>query len=251
MKPLERPARALIDRARAAENPTDEDRRRVRMRVMAAVAAGAATAAVTTTAATAAGSTAASATVGTSTLLWAGVSKSVAIGAIAGLVAIGGSEMLRAAGGPESPAPLAPSARVAAMTVGKPAVPRAAESVSDPPPPKSSADVKPAKPAESNRDARAPGSASLKEEVELLKEARRAMATGDDTKAKRLLDEHADRFKSGALKDERLAARAMLLCQQGPSEEARRAAAQFFAEAQSTVLAERVRAACARLEEKK
>jgi hypothetical protein len=59
-----------------------------------------------------------------------------------------------------------------------------------------------------------------------------------------LLDAHARKFASGSLKEERLAARAIALCEAGRAAEARRAAAQFFAEVRVSPLEARVRAAC-------
>jgi hypothetical protein len=59
-----------------------------------------------------------------------------------------------------------------------------------------------------------------------------------------LLDAHARRFAGGSLREERLAARAIALCEAGRTAEARGAAAQFFAEATGSPLEERVRAAC-------
>jgi hypothetical protein len=77
-----------------------------------------------------------------------------------------------------------------------------------------------------------------------LKEAQRATRAGETDRALELLDAHAARFKDGSFKEERLAARAIALCEAGRGEEARRAALQFFAEAKASPLEARVRAAC-------
>jgi len=79
-----------------------------------------------------------------------------------------------------------------------------------------------------------------------LKQAQQAIHSGETDRALALLDAHADRFQGGTFKEERLAARAIALCDAGRGPEARRAVAQFLAQARASQLEGRVRAACAR-----
>jgi hypothetical protein len=87
----------------------------------------------------------------------------------------------------------------------------------------------------------------VKDEVELLKDAQRAIAAGETDRALSLLDAHASRFQTGTFKGERLAARAIALCGSGRDAEARQAAAAFFAAEPGSPLSGRVRAACSRV----
>lgn len=233
MTPLKGTSRSLIAAARPAERPTDEDRARVRARVMAKVAgAGAAAAATGLAASGASASGAVAAGAG------AGVLKAIVVGAIAGICVVGAAEVAR----PPAPS-LAPRPVESAPAV----IVKSAEIGNFPPPP-----VEAPKPSSSAPEPRAarpeprpPSSAGLREEVEILKEAQRAIAAGETDRAVGLLDQHESRWKGGALLEERLAARAIALCGARKGPEARLAALRFFQEAKGSPLEERVRAACA------
>jgi hypothetical protein len=86
---------------------------------------------------------------------------------------------------------------------------------------------------------------SLAQEVALLEQAQRALRDGRGEAALALLDQHARRFPSGALRPESLAARVMALCRLHRQDQARSVARAFLAEAPASPLAPQVRASCA------
>ena len=165
-------------------------------------------------------------------------------GTIAGLFVVGAAEISRAPLPPRETRAVASASAIAIVTSATPRPARAPE-VSEPPPPAPSA-IEPRAP---RSEPKPPSSAGLRDEIELLKEAQKAIAGGETDRAMSLLDAHADRFKGGALAEERLAARAIALCQAagepGRRAEARRAFSRFLAEAKASPLEPRVRAACA------
>lgn len=255
MKPLNGTSRALIEAARAAERPSDADRARVRARVMTRIAAGgvaaAAIAAAGEVAGKAAAGAAASSAVGAAAGAGAtlGVTKAIVAGTIAGLFVVGAAEITRAPLPPREPRAITGASASASAIVPSAAPPRApAPELIEPPPPAPSA-IEPRAP---RPEPKPPSSAGLRDEIELLKEAQKAIAGGETDRAMSLLDAHADRFKGGALAEERLAARAIALCQAahepGRRAEARRAFSRFLAEAKASPLEPRVRAACAGVE---
>lgn len=274
MTPLPRPARALIEAARSAEQPTLADKRRVRARLAAHLAGAAAAAAASATANAAAsagasgaasaagegasvvalntGSSAATTLAASGTVkgtvgaaAWAGVAKAALLGALSGVCLIGGMEVLAPALAPvqEKAQSTEQAVNTASHRPNSESVPAPVQSAV--PAQDQGASARPA-PAAVRPEARPSGSA-LRDEVELLKQAQQAMAAGDNKRAVELLDSHAERFKSGALKGERLAARAIALCQAGRDEEARRAFAEFRSEAPGSPLEGRVRSACSGL----
>lgn len=248
MTPLRSPTRSLIEAARPAERPTVADRDRVRARVMSKIATAGAAAAIATATTKAAGNAAAgTAAAGAGTLgtaaaatgTTAGIVKAVVIGTLAGVCALGASQVTPKAP-PEAPRVTA-SAVVTSAPVARPEPPKVVEAApkpvaSTPEPPEQRVARPEPKPS---------GSAGMRGEIEVLKEAQRAIAAGQTDRAMALLDEHAQRWKGGALAEERLAARAIALCEAGRGDEARRAAARFLAEAKSSPLEPSVRAACA------
>jgi hypothetical protein len=90
----------------------------------------------------------------------------------------------------------------------------------------------------------APAVTTLREETSLLHSAQAALRT-DPARALELLDEHARRFPSGVLREERSAARVLALCALGRAAEARAEAARFVATWPRSLHADRVRASCA------
>ncbi|MBX3272056.1 MAG: hypothetical protein KF729_17455, partial [Sandaracinaceae bacterium] len=85
---------------------------------------------------------------------------------------------------------------------------------------------------------------SLSSETELLRDAHRALQAGAPARALTLLDEHAARFPSGALSEERAATRVLALCEAGREDSARSEAARFLAAHPRSMHAARVRASC-------
>ncbi|MCB9596698.1 MAG: hypothetical protein H6719_28495 [Sandaracinaceae bacterium] len=90
----------------------------------------------------------------------------------------------------------------------------------------------------------APVDSTLSEELVLLRGAQRAMSEQQPARALGLLDDHARRFPSGILEEEREAARVVALCQADRRDEARALAARFLRERPSSPHRARVRAAC-------
>jgi hypothetical protein len=87
--------------------------------------------------------------------------------------------------------------------------------------------------------------ASLEGELALLRGAQRSLKGGDGAEALAQLDALAQRYPTGVLREERLAARVLALCAAGRVEEAREAGRRFVAELPASVQAPRVRASCA------
>jgi hypothetical protein len=81
--------------------------------------------------------------------------------------------------------------------------------------------------------------------VVLLGRAKDAMNAGDPNAALALLDEHARRYPSGALAEERQAALVAVLCALGRTAEAGAVRAQILASVPASPYADTVRVACA------
>ena len=201
---------AFLDGVRRADDPTPDDERRVLGAVHGAVAAGL----VVGGAAGASKATKISALFGASGLKLFGVF--VGIGAFWW---IGGWVFPR-----HEAAPL-----FAIASAGhRPSEPAPPSSISQPLPSALGEPEKPpARPRTSDEArSRAPGPASLREEIALLAEVQAALAGGDGATALARLDGHvtADR----QLLTERRAARILALCSLGREDEARHAAAEFL-----------------------
>jgi hypothetical protein len=256
--------RALIKTARSGEDPSDDVRQRVHGAVLARIAAAAAvTTAVASTTTSTAAAEAAAAAAGGKWLATGVVAKSLLV---LSLVGAGAGAWVMAT----RPSPQAQSAEVATplntsapnkggqrreneptggmRTEDAPAPPlpppAIVESAPAKPPPRSlSAPAAPA-PHEVKKGDTPSSKGSVEEELLLLKEAQQKLQSGDPNKALDLLDAHAREHGEGALSEERQAARVLALCQAGRVEEARAAAAAFFAQKPDSPLAARVRAAC-------
>jgi hypothetical protein len=85
---------------------------------------------------------------------------------------------------------------------------------------------------------------SISEELELLRGAQQRLNRGEPAAALSLLSEHAQRFPSGVLWEEREASRVFALCRMGSREAARALAEKFIRRAPGSPFVERVRAAC-------
>jgi hypothetical protein len=90
----------------------------------------------------------------------------------------------------------------------------------------------------------APRVSPLEEEARLLRDAHRALAAGDPSRALALLDEDARRFPRGALEPERAAERVFALCATGDVDRATREAQAFVRLHAPGALANRVAEGC-------
>lgn len=255
--------RALLEAARGGLEPSAADRTRVRRGVAAALAAGAATA-------TAGATSSAAALTASAVPLALKVAVAFAVLAAAG----GGLAYVQRAPGHEGPTPRAASAPharqapVVAPTRSLPArpVPPAvapapvpiaavvrvpvATSASESAPRPTSRALGARLPTAPAAETPAPAPATIDElpaETALLRRAQAALAahtatSADDALA--ALDEHARRFPSGTLAEERDATRALALCAAGRVAEAQSAARSFLAAHPTSPLAHRVRSAC-------
>jgi hypothetical protein len=236
-------ARQILEGGRAGDEPTGEDRRRMRASVMRAIAAGGAIGAASAAAET---SAAAGLKVG-AVSAW-----KVAAGLfLAGAVAGAGAGAI----GSRDDAPR-PSTTAVASVRAAPVVParRPQEPLASPPgeapapaPAPSAAVPQPAPgpaPAAPRSSAAPPSPPedTLPAENQGLREAYGAMQGGDPARALALLDEQ--QAKGSALREEREAARVLALCQLGRVDEGRAAAARFLQASPRSPLADRVRNAC-------
>lgn len=95
----------------------------------------------------------------------------------------------------------------------------------------------------SSGDRTARGASELEAEARLLEQADADLRRGDPNGALLRLAEHAAKYPSGALREERQGIRAIALCRAG-KEEGKSAAERFLARSPSSSLASRIRAAC-------
>ncbi len=254
-------ARALIDEVREVDGPAPGDRDRVKRALVAAIAGGASLAASTAASTAAAGTTAATATAAAG-----GLSLGVKIAAVALVAAaLGGTALVVTAPPEPAPAPRRAAvhapARPSEPEILRPAIepappatvapePVAAEVAEELPAPEvvASAEV----PDVAPRVRRAPAApleiarvdSTLTEELALLRDAQRAMQADHPHDALSRLDDHARRFPSGVLEEEREAARVLALCRADRADEARALAERFLRERPSSPHRARVRAAC-------
>jgi hypothetical protein len=259
MSDLSHDARELILVAAREEGPTHGERERLRRAVFGAVAAGGAMLG----SASAAGA-ASSASAAKLTLLGGMAAKMsvaplaiwFAVGTAAGIATVAPVAAYRYATRPATepqalhtaaaPASLTPSPeQEPANAVARPGAPTQAE----PQPQARDADVAVA-PLDKKRqrpDTSAPSGepADLAVELALLGTAQRELAAGRAERALERLTEHEQRFPSGALLGERLAARVFALCALGRNAEARLAALEFERVAKGSPLTPRVLASCA------
>jgi RNA polymerase sigma-70 factor (ECF subfamily) len=84
----------------------------------------------------------------------------------------------------------------------------------------------------------------LEDETRQLREAHGALQSGDPAKALKLLDEQATTYASGQLREERTAARVLVLCKLGKVDLARAKASEFLRDNPQSPLADRVRGGC-------
>jgi hypothetical protein len=246
-------AREIMDAGRAGDEPTAEDRTRVRASILRAIAAGG----VIGVASTAAETSAAAGLKMGAVATWKLVAGLLLAGAVAGTGAGLAVSRSHEEAPPRSPAAVAAVTALPALPPAGP-TPEAAASgtpaVSPPvaAPPRTApqpgpiaaspragatplASAAPAAPQAKPED-------TLAEENQGLRDAHAAMQGGDPARALALLDEQ--QAKGSALREEREAARVLALCQLGRVDEGRAAAARFQKESPRSPLADRVRGAC-------
>jgi hypothetical protein len=86
---------------------------------------------------------------------------------------------------------------------------------------------------------------TLDQEMQLLKRAQVAQASGRPSEALSILAEHAKQFPNGKLAESREVARVIALCQSGQTQASRSAADRFLATRPNSPFASRVRGVCA------
>ncbi len=247
-------AREILDAGRAGDEPTAEDRTRVRASILRAIAAGGVIGVASTAAET---SAAAGLKVG-AVATWKIVAGLLLAGAVAGTgagIAVSRSHFdaprrsTVVAAVEAAPAPPPAERLPEAAASGAPAVspPVAAPPPTAPQPRPIAVSASP-RPGAAPLASAAPAAPQAKLEDTLaaenqgLREAHAAMQGGDPARALALLDEQQAR--GSALREEREAARVLALCQLGRVDEGRAAAARFLQEIPRSPLADRVRGAC-------
>jgi hypothetical protein len=250
-------ARAIVDAARDADDPTEADRRRVRAALSAAIAASGVAAAAPV--AKAAGS-AAAAGVGASASAVPLLAKAMAVTATLAAVGVGaylvaGDRRPERASGDDGARATAPTRRHGADSATAP----------DRPPHRPGDGMPAADGARSERDAAHMGSdddavvefdvdrvgapdrrpSTISAERELVAGARAAHRSGRPADALSALDHYARRFAGGKLLEERSALRVLVLCDLGRTSLAVREARAFLRRWPGSVQAERVRGSCA------
>jgi hypothetical protein len=234
MNDLDPRARAIVEAARDADDPTPADRSRIRRAVMVQLAVGVA---------------ASSAAAGTMTVGMKLGLAAVAV-SLAGGAAVGVVHWQRPQAEASAPAhrrtSIAPAHGTAPSPVAIPAI--------APPPGVAPLSVqsyerkpeRPRKPTESvarERESLTPED-QLDAEVDMLKRAREELRLGKPAQALETLREYDVRFGKGALDEERRAMAAIAACQAHPGPDARAQAEAFMLSAPKSPLADRVRVAC-------
>jgi hypothetical protein len=266
MKELSSEARGVLERGLALDGPSATRRARVKQRVLAAVGGGALTLGGAAAAGAAggiaggAGLASAKGLVAGSLLIWFGVGAAAGVG-VSGVVAlvehratVGAvptaahpradaratrGESDQHASAPGSHDPSEPSSEPEQRGNGTVAAsPTAAPRPSHPVPPTLGEMPAPVASA-------APVPSTLREEAALLQRAQRALAAKDPELALSLLTEHERRFSTGALGEERQAAKILALCALGRVGEARTLARAFVAASPRSVLVPHLQRSCA------
>lgn len=263
MNELGKDAMALLDAARDGDEPGAADVARVRARLGAKLAIGAAAAgAAVTVAATSSAGSAGAGSASAAGAIGAGLGGAAVVGAAAPIglgmkillvlgtataLSVGAVSYVESSGPPQAPSSSAPraTARASVVATAAPSVPSlapvaavAAVAAS------ASAAPQPSVVAAAPVAAPAPAS-SLVLELDLIREAHAAMQSGDAARALVLVDEHARRHPAGALAEEREALRVLALCRLGRAAESRAAADRFLKAFARSPHASRVRATCA------
>lgn len=240
MSGLSPEARSIIEAARGGDDPTPDDRKRIRTSLVVRLGAGVAAAGAATSAGS--GAAAAGAAKATGAGLLAGiVPKGIAVISAVGAIGVGAYVMQ------EPPPPEAPAVPVVATVSAQPApVAPTVEARPDQPAP-AEPEQEPATTESGGAVPAVPrvpdASPRLADEVEALREAHTALREGRAGEAMEVLDR--DAAATSGLEQERAAMRVFALCRLGKSEEARRHAEAFLVRWPNSPHAARVRAACA------
>ncbi|MET0594650.1 MAG: hypothetical protein ABW133_18260 [Polyangiaceae bacterium] len=248
MSELSSEARALLREARGFDDPSAGDAERVHASVLAkvgiAVGAGVGVTAATTSLAAA-----------PVTALSAVALKFTAAIVIAGGVATGGYVALRPTPVKHPPA-IATSERLSVAPTPAPVVDPLAPAITPAPlAEERRADVAPrahgkpsrarhAVPPVVNEPAPTRATSDLEGEAHLIEQADADLRRGDANAALGRLSEHAAKYPSGALREEREGMRVVALCRAGRVAEGNAAAERFLARSPRSALASRIRAAC-------
>jgi hypothetical protein len=232
MNDLKPSTRALLDLGRHGGDPTDAAISRNRSALAKRLGVA------TLGAAALAGSTAKVAVASWTTAKMALVCGAVAVGGAAawGVVHQRNAEprVTDTTEGPSVPAEPAPRNAGGAVV--------AAPATSAPPETATSAD--PSSPVTHAASSRASTAPSIKQEIDLVRGAQQRLNRGEPQAALALLAEHAQKFPSGVLWEEREASRVFALCQMGNAAGARALADAFVRRAPKSPFVDRVRAAC-------
>jgi hypothetical protein len=247
-------ARALIERVGLADGPSAERRARVKRRLVAAlVTTGAGIGGVTSAAAASAHAGAAGVALGTATaskgaLTVGSIAVWLAAGAGLGTLVSAPALVTRLKAAEHPAVAAAPVVRPVAAPHTAAALVRAPAAVATPLVQAPQAEPQRAPAVKAQEVTLAPAAspaASLADETRVLANARGALAAGRAGAALALLDEHARRFPSGALAEERSAVQVLSLCALGRVEEAKQVADAFVSRAPRSPLLPRLRGSCA------
>jgi hypothetical protein len=281
MSELSRSAQTLIQETERADNPSPQDRARIKSKLIHHLGAGAFLTGTAIGAGTASGASvgaapAASAAAShgaTATGAMGGAASAAATGGalsvtaklamatvLASAVGIGATVSMRTA-----PTPARSAAPATAVT--RPAVAAASEIARSPrtdsaeqleeprqiPQPSASRHLykesTPTRPRVT-RSSGVPGGShpqpppSLESEIELIQEAQFALRRGENAQALSILASHSKRFPRGKLSEEREAARALALCELGRYNQGQAVAQRLLAKAPRSPLAGRIRVRC-------
>jgi hypothetical protein len=244
MSELGREARAILEEGKSGDDPTPEDRARMRRALMTAIAAGgAATAAVEGAAQGAEKTAEAAGAAKTAGAVWKLLLGLAVVGAAGGGLILRQSTPAVSAP-PPGPVEVQHEAQARGI-VEPPALEEPAPSVPVEPAPPAHAMAPPAA-KRSPVPTKAPATAedTLEAEMQRLREAHGALNNGDPARALALLDAQSTDFEGGQLREERAAARVLALCKLGGTDRAGEEARHFLRDNPRSPLADRVRAAC-------
>jgi hypothetical protein len=225
-------ARRLVDLARKARTPGEEDKLRIAERLAVPLAAGAAI-----------GTAVGTAKAGASSSIFASLGAKVA--AVVGVSAVTAAVVLGQVGTRPGPSAVPPPSTLA--TPAPPVVPKAEAVVPQTPPedaPVTPESLAPSKPTP-------PGSHSVKpadelaQEAALLHEAQAAWRAGQSAQALELANQHAQRFPRSQLANERDVLRVLSLCKLGQTQAAKQVGARLLRKAKGSPWYQSVAQSCA------
>jgi hypothetical protein len=251
MTELGRDAKSLVEAASGGDEPTAENRARVRAAIAATLVAAAAASGATTMAA-AKGSAAAAGAAGSA--IPGSVATALVSLALVSALGVGTAMYVRSSTPANKTVPSMATRAVALATRAPPHSPARAATISAPaeaaPLPAERAVGEKRLPVSTPPSAAVPArtrvsGTSVEAEMLLIGQAREALQSGHAAHALVVLYEHGHRFPSGALGEERDAMRVTSLCALGRVAEASAAASQFLRAFPDSPHAGRVRASCA------